>query len=144
MDKRSRSIIIDWIFNLKFNLNQQLKYVNYLIDISIKNNEPIYSILSSAEYVKVYQDRDLNRPQKAKKILELLSIRKFPLLSNREKSFSRKISTLNLPDKVKIEHSPFFESEDYRLEITFKTGKELKAKIDALASIQRFEDIEEA
>lgn len=144
MDIKSRSTIFEWIFNLKFNLNQQLKYINYLIDISIKDNEAISGILSNSEYLKVYQDRDLNRPQKAKKILGLLRTRRYPRLSDSEKSFSRKISSLKLPDRVKIEHSPYFESEDYRLEITYKTGKELKLKIDELANIQGFEGVEEA
>ena len=59
--------------------------------------------------------------------------RRFPSLTESEIAFNRKISSLNLPDGIRIEHPPFFESPDYRLEIRFRNGEDLKKKIIDLA-----------
>ena len=143
MDIRSRSAVLEWIVDLRFNLNQQLKYIDYISDISINKNIPIFEILSEGEYIEIFRNRRLNRPQKVKKIIELLKNKRYPILSESEKIFSKKISALKLPDRVKITHSSFFESEDYRLEILFKSGKDLKGKIDALAITKGLENLED-
>ena len=141
MDIISRSSVLEWISSLGLNLNQQFKFIDYLVDISIKENIKIPNILDHEIYQNLFQDRELNIPQKAKKIIDLLRNRRYPLLSDSEKSFSRKVSALNLPDDIQIQHPPYFESGDYRLEIIFKSGRDLKEKIRALAAIKGLEGL---
>ncbi|MDB9823046.1 ParB/RepB/Spo0J family partition protein [Deltaproteobacteria bacterium] len=144
LDKSSRAVILKWILNLRLNFNQQLKYIDYINDISIKENKSASDIIKEEQFLSIWEDRELNTPQKSKKILELLSYRRFPLLTRSEKNFAKNIAKLNLPNIVSIWHSPFFEAQDYRLEIVFKDGMELKKTIDHLACVENLKNAGDA
>jgi len=135
-DNRSSSFILKCISDLRLNFNQQLKYIDYLIDISIKEGKSITDIMDEDWFLELLKDEDLNTPQKARKMLNLLRVRRFPFLTNNEKEFDKRIKGLRFPVGVSIKHSPFFEGQDFRLEIVFKDGKELKEKIDTLAQAE--------
>jgi hypothetical protein len=118
-----------------------LKYIDYIIDISIKEDKSIPDIITEDQFLNLLSDKGLNTPQKAKKMLEILKCRRLPFLTDSEKRFNRKITALDLPNVVRVSHPPFFETQDYRLEIVFKDGRGLKRTIDLLAHIKGLEDI---
>ena len=91
--------------------------------------------------MKIKEDERLNNPQKAKRALAYLRNRRFPLLNHAEKVFQTMVSKLNLPDKVKISHPPFFENPDYHLEIQFRNGKKLGDTVKKLAQLKDLESI---
>ena len=133
IDPESRASILKLILNLKFNFNQQLQLAEYITDLSIKDDISISEYLSEKKFLKIIKDKKRNNPQKVKLILDILRARRFPLLTRSERTFNKRISNLDLPIGVKIKHPPFFEAPDYRLEILFRSGKELKEKIDSLS-----------
>lgn len=133
MDHESRMNIFIWLENIKFNFNQQIQFIEYIEDISIKEEKSITQILNEKSMMKILEDRKLNNPQKARHVLRHLRSRRFPLLTDSEKTFRKNLSRLNLPKGVKIQHPPFFETPHYRLEVLFRNGKELKEKIDYLS-----------
>jgi len=141
LDNRSRSVILKWISDLILNFNQQLKYIDYLIDISIKEGKSTADIMDEDRFLRLLKEKDLNTPQKARKMLKVLRTRRFPFLTNSEKEFDKRIKGLRFPDGVSIGHSPFFEGQAYRLEIVFKDGRELKEKIDTLARTEGLNSI---
>jgi len=143
LDNRSRSVILKCISELKLNLNQQLQYIDYITDISIKEDKSIADIMDEHQFLLHLKEKDINTPQKARAILNLLRTRRFPFLSKNEKEFIKKIKRLGLPDGISIRHPPFFEGQDYRLEIVFKDGIELKQKVCALASIEGINNIKD-
>ena len=136
LDNRSRSVILKWISDLNLNVNQQLKYIDYLIDISSREGKPIADIMDEDRFLTLLKDKELNTPQKAKKMLVFLRARRLPLLTDSEKKFDKMIQNLKLPDGVRITHSPFFERKNYFLEIVFDNGRDLKKTIDNLARIE--------
>ena len=89
----------------------------------------------------IFNNININNPQKAKNLLNFLKFRRFPLLTLCEKRFREKSTGLGLPDGVSISHPPFFEDPDYRLEIFFKNGKKLREKIDALGKVNGLESL---
>lgn len=136
-------VIFTWLKKIKLNFNQQLQFIEYIKDISIKEEKSINQILEEKQLLKLLEDTKLNNPQKTKHVLNLLKSRRFPRLTDSEKTFQKNISRLNLPKDVRIQHPPFFETPHYRLEILFRNGKELKEKIDYLAELDRLEMIED-
>ena len=141
MDINSRAVIFKWLSNIKSNFNQQVQFIEYTSDISIREEKTISELLREKEFSEILEDNKLNNPQKAKLVLGVLKARRLPSLSRAEKIFQKNISGINLPDGAKINHPPFFETHDYRLEILFKNGKELKEKIDSLSNINELERI---
>lgn len=143
LDNRSRSVILKCISELGLNFNQQLKYIDFISDISIKENKSIPDIMDEHQFSLLLKEDDLNTPQKARAMLNILRSRRFPFLSKNEKEFNKKIKGLGLPDGISISHPPYFEGQDYRLEIVFRDGVELKQKVCALARIERLNDIKD-
>ena len=141
MEAESRFMVSTWALNIKFNFNQQDKFIEYIKDISIREDTTIYRILAEEPLLNIMKNKKLNTPQRAKLALELLKKRRFPLLTRYEKRFQEKVSDLALPKGVRIHHVPFFEAPDYRLEIVFRTGKELREKINELSRLDELENI---
>jgi len=83
----------------------------------------------------------MNNPQKVKAIVKILKFRRFPSLSKAEKLFNKGISNLSLPLGVKIIPPPFFEGTDYKLEVTFRKGEDLKGKLADLYNLPELKHI---
>jgi hypothetical protein len=141
VDPDSRSAMFGWISKIRLNSNQQTQFIEYARDISIKEEKKVTELLGEKSFSSIMENGELNNPQKAKGVLDLLRSRRFPFLSRSEKVFQRKVSSLPLPEGVKVHHPPYFEGPDYRLEILFKEGKELKEKVDSLSGLSDLENI---
>jgi len=141
IDHEFHSTIYRWISNMKFNFNQQIQFIEYINDISIKENIPIPELMSEEQFVRISEDQKINNPQKTKLVLDLLRSRRFPSLTRTEKAFKATVSRLDLPKGVRVQHPPFFEAPGYRLEILFRDGKDLKDKINSLYRLQDLERI---
>lgn len=141
LDNRSRSVILRCVSELGLNFNQQLQFIDYITDISIKEGKSIADIMDEHQFLSHLKEKDKNTPQKARAVLNLLRTRRFPFLSKNEKDFIKRINRLGLPDGIRIRHPPYFEGQDYRLEIVFKDGIELRQKVCALARIEELNNI---
>jgi hypothetical protein len=141
MDVDSRFEIYQWINNLNLNFNQQLQFIEYTLDISIKERRMMPEVFGDSHLVSVMEDQKLNTPQKAKRVLGHLKSRRFPLLTRSESAFQKKISSLGLPEGVTVSYPPFFEGSDYRLQISFKNGETLCEKIEILSALKGLEEI---
>ena len=76
-----------------------------------------------------------------KKLFQYLRSQRHPYLNQSEETFKKMIKELKLPSKVSINHSPFFEEQDYKMEILFKDGKELLNKLLLLMDIEGIKNI---
>ncbi len=135
MDTESRSALFEWIASMKLNSNQQSQFIAYAADISIKEQRRIAQIFEEKQILELLNDKNLNIPQKAKSLLNILKCRRFPLLTRSEGAFQKTVSRLGLPEGISVHHPPFFEGPDYRLEILFGDGEQLKEKVDALGKV---------
>ncbi|MCF8144363.1 MAG: ParB N-terminal domain-containing protein [Deltaproteobacteria bacterium] len=136
IDAASRSAILKWISKLRLNINQQSQFIDYLVDLSFIENKSIPHILGEKGLNGPSPDTPVNRPQQAKAVLNTLKARRNPLIVRAEKQFKKTISDLNLPDGIQISAPPFFEGENYRMEVIFRGGEDLKIKLEGLNRIQ--------
>jgi hypothetical protein len=133
--------LVKSILDLKLNFNQQLQFIEIAIDICIRDDITIPELLNQTPFLRIIENERLNLPQKAKAILELLKSIRFPLLTRSEKSFRNAVLQLGLPDGTRIFHPPFFEGAEYRLEVFFKNGRQLKERIKILDNLERIETL---
>lgn len=138
---RDRMVCLEWIDKLKLNYNQQLQFVEYINDISRLNKTPVHRVLMNDDYIKIYDDRKKNNPQKAKALLKNFRENLFPDLTKYEKIFKQRVNKLQLPGNMKISHARYFESEGYKLEIDFKDGRSLKSHLDYLLNTEGLERV---
>ena len=72
LDRDSQQVLFHWIGILKFNFNQQMKFIEYVQDISLREKMTIPQVLSEGSLLKMLKNPRLNNPQKAKGVLEIL------------------------------------------------------------------------
>lgn len=130
---------INCISNLKININKQLQFIDILSDIMTTENSSAESVLNSEPFSAILSQAGKNAPQAGNRLLNSLRRRRFPSLDSAERSFKGRVKRLGLPQGVRIIHSPYFEEDLFRLEITFKSGHELHDCISLLSEIQGLE-----
>lgn len=135
MDAGSRADLLKVISDLRFNINQQLQLIEYIIDLSFIEKKPIPRILGELGFDSIHSDKNTNRPQQSKAVLNRLRTRRNPSIVKAEKCFRSAITDLNLPEGILISAPPSFEGEHYRLQVLFREGEDLKSRLEDL--IQR-------
>ena len=117
---------------MKLNYNQQIQFIDYIIDISRIEKINITKLFDSEYYQNILTDKKKNIPQKAKELLDNLRQRRNPDYSKYKLLFEKRIRRLQLPNNIKIKHPKYFESEFYQLEIEFKDGDALLNDLNGL------------
>jgi ParB family chromosome partitioning protein len=143
LDRGSQEVLFRWIGILKFNFNQQIKFVECVQDISLRENRTIPQVLAEESLLKVLENSRLNNPQKAKGVLDTLRARRYPRLAMARQVVERRISAISLPPGVAVHYDPYLENPNYHLEIRFKEGKDLRKTLRALYSLDELEAIPE-
>lgn len=141
LDRDSQQVLFRWIGVLKFNFNQQMKFVEYVQDISLRENMTIPQVLSEVSLLNVLENPRLNNPQKAKGVLETLRVRRYPRLSMARQVVESRISAISLPPDAVIHYDAYLEDPNYHLEVRFKNGTDLRKTIRALHSLDELEAI---
>jgi ParB-like chromosome segregation protein Spo0J len=142
-EKSSRQTLFNWISSLKLNSNQQLKFIEYVKDISMRDGLTTLEVLSDGSLTKSVQNPQLNTPQKAKVVLEALRVRRFPRLARAQEAIAKAVAPISMPPGTSIHYDPYLEDPDYRFEIKFKHGKDLMKTINMLHELQHLEAIPE-
>ena len=141
MKHESRLLVFTLMSTLRLNINQQAQLVEYLAELSHIKSTAISDLLGDPPIGRICSDIRMNNPQKAKALLGYLRSIRFPTLVDAERVFKNRISGLGLPEGVRVNAPPYFEQPGYRLQVSFKDGKELKNKIERLSRIQGLEDL---
>ena len=140
-DKNDRVEINDLFTSLKWSFNQQWETIQWIKEIASREGRSMKEIIDSKDIKEVLHTTTMNNPQKVKAIVKILKFRRFPSLSQAEKLFNKGISNLSLPLGVKIIPPPFFEGTDYKLEVTFRKGEDLKGKLADLYNLPELKHI---
>jgi ParB family transcriptional regulator, chromosome partitioning protein len=143
MEEGFRQALFQWISVLKLNLNQQIKFVEYIEDIRMRDGLTDPEMLSDEILVKVLENPRLNNPQKAKAVLETLRVRRFPRLAQAQQAIASAVSAISMPPETSIHYDPYLEDPYYHLDIKFKHGKQLRNAIDKLCPLRELEAIPE-
>ncbi len=130
MDPLSRAALMNVIAHLKLTVNQQSQVIDYIIDLTYIEKKSVSQFVGDILIHIGGSDSDMNRPQRAKAVIEHLRERRNPSITRAEKGFKKAVSELNLPNGVRISAPPYFEGEHYRFEALFKDGVDLKTKLE--------------
>ena len=141
IDKNDRLKINNLFTSLKWSFNQQWETIQWIKEIASREGRSINKIIDSKDIKEILHNTTMNKPQKVKAIVRILKFRRFPSLSKAEKLFIKGVSNLSLPLGVKIIPPPFFEGTDYKLEVTFRKGEDLKEKLANLCNVPELKHI---
>ncbi len=121
--------------NLKLSLNKQREITTFVKEIALRDNIPILKVLKDKRLLEILNKKDFDRNQKTRKIRIYLKQRRFPALTEAEKSFEKHKKKLNLASGAKLIPPDNFEDKTYTLQFSFKNLNELKDRKAAFDSI---------
>ena len=143
MDSTARQRFCRYFSVIKFSRNQQAQFIDFANDLAHIERISVPELLDEYPLIEIRDSEHLNNPQKAKSLIKLLRTRRVPRLVKAEKGFKRMVKKLKLPPGTHITPPPFFEGPHYKLEISFKDGKDLLEKLLAVQKkdgLPNFED----
>ncbi|MBW2000015.1 MAG: hypothetical protein JRJ29_18900, partial [Deltaproteobacteria bacterium] len=139
MDREAALGLCRLITELRLSFNYQLQVIDYIVDISSREDKPVTEVLGSLG--RIVEDRETNRPQRVKRLFRYLRQRRYPSVYRAEQEFKKKVKELSLPQDVWVRHPPNFERPRLLMEIRFRDGRELKRKLEQLRSTPGIEEI---
>nr|MBF0221589.1 ParB/RepB/Spo0J family partition protein [Desulfobulbaceae bacterium] len=122
---RDRIILFEAISKLHLSVSNQRKLISYCLDLSLRHNSSIQSILSSNEVQAIINHEEANTPQKAANLMIYLQSSLTPRHTEAQKTFNTLKQSLRLPKYATLTHATAFEKDDLTLSITFKDSKSL-------------------
>ena len=135
LEPESAGCAFQCMINLTLNFNQQIQFIDIMNDLSIKERQSFARILEAEPMAAILENKHLNKPQKAKKLLEELRTRRYPRWRAAGRRFQENMARLSLPEGTKIDHPAYFEAPGYRLEVQFQDGAELVEKLRRLSQM---------
>ena len=141
LNSHDRLKINELFTELKLSFNQQWEVIQWIIEIASREGRAAKEILEDDAVTEIVNNSEMSNPIKSKTIVKMLRTRRFPSLVKAEKAFKKGVSKLALPKGVKIIPPPFFEHRNYRLEIGFSQGKDLKEGVEGLSRLPGLEQI---
>jgi hypothetical protein len=143
LPEKERKAVAALFSKVTFNMNQQTQLFELLSDNSRIAGISIAEMLEAKAFLDILATPSMNRPQMARALLALLRARRFPRLTRAEDVFKKRVAKLQLPPGIRIQAPPYFESELYRMEISFRNGQELEAMIDRLGNVDGLREIQD-
>lgn len=141
LDKTAARAIAGTIEKLKLNINDQRKFIDYIIDLFGNKPEEMVGFLTSGDLGEILANSKLNPPQQAQAALRFLAGRRNPRLAAAEEAFRRRVAALSLPKGTRVEAPPFFEAPGYRLSIPFRDGGELVRALTAVLKLSNLDQL---
>lgn len=143
VDPDSADCAFQILSGFALNFNQQLQFIDLLIDISKIERKSFSQVLLSEPLQALFDKGPLNTPQRAKKLLEGLRAMRYPRWQKAEKRFREKLDRIPLPDGARIDHPAYFEAPGYRLEVRFQDGPDLMEKLGRLVRSNTLQDLQD-
>jgi len=135
-----RKIVFHLFQQLKIGKNNQKEVLRLLIDISKKNEWPISRIMEQPGVARIMAEGKLTLPVKATLVKEALKKMRYPRLSQVEIQFDLLKKRLKLPPTMHLNPPPYFESDRYSVEFSFRNKREFD---QALAQLNRMAEEKE-
>jgi len=112
-------------------------------ETAVKENTSPQEILKRKEIQTPLHNADLPINEKYEAIHHQLRLWRYPVLTDLQKQVYRAIDQLRLDGKIKLRTPENFESDQFKIELQFKTREELVAQVEQLFRVTDSEALDE-
>ncbi|MFC1546566.1 ParB N-terminal domain-containing protein [bacterium] len=140
--RTERDTILGILKSLHTNINMNKELIRFFLEIMRRDKfGTINDLLKESGLAEIIDDQDIQYKRKYEMICSILKKKRYPELSKKEADFNDFKQNLLLPDKTNLFHFPFFEKQEYSIDIKFKDKHDLHEKmnkiIKGLSNIER-------
>ena len=131
-NEESRTAAENLFSTLKPGVNKWRELLELLDEIATRDNTTTGNILSQDDIKKILGISGLTPPQQYDKIHQVLTNRRYPVLSDMRKQVARTLDEMELDDKTRLKFQQTFESNELKLELKFQSEKELSQQVEKI------------
>ncbi len=128
LHRADRKRLSQLFLDLNLGQGKQKRLLTLCQDISRRHGKSIESLLDDNHITQILHQTETNTPQKSNRLFAHLQTLHSPRLHDAKVAFKQRVQQLNLPKTCTLEHSPFFETEQIRLIVTFSDEEEFQKK----------------
>lgn len=136
LDKEDQQAILPLLEALQPGENRVKEIISFLREISLRDGVSLSSLLARKDIAMILNDQETQRPQRIEQLRRIVKEMRFPRLSGMEKKFAEYKRALSLPPQISFHPPPFFEGEEFRMELRFKdfgSFRELIARLNQIS-----------
>lgn len=135
LDKQGQQAILPLLEALQPGENRVKEIISYLREISLRDGTPIPALLSKEEIGECINDQETPRPQRIEHLRRVLKETRFSRLTAMENKFADYKRSLSLPPQISLHPPPFFEGEEFKMELRFKDFRAFRELVTRLRQI---------
>jgi ParB-like chromosome segregation protein Spo0J len=139
LDKESQQAILLILEALRPGENRVKEIISFLREISLRDGVSIPSLLTRGDIGKILSDQETQRPQRIEQLRRTVKEMRFPRLVEMEQKFAEYKRSLSLPPQISFHPPPFFEGEEFRMELRFKDFRAFRELVTRLNQISEGE-----
>jgi ParB/RepB/Spo0J family partition protein len=139
LDKQGQQAILPLLESLGPGENRVKEIISYLREISLREEVPIPALLTRKDIGEIIDDHEIPRPQRTEHLRRILKEMRFPRLTAMEDNFAEYKQSLSLPPQISFHPPPFFEEEEFRMELRFKDFRAFRELVTRLHQISKGE-----
>jgi ParB family chromosome partitioning protein len=139
LDKEGQQAILPFLEELRPGENRVKEIISFLREISLRDGISIPSLLARGDIGKILSDRETQRPQRIEQLRRIVKEIRFPRLVEMEQKFAQYKRSLSLPPQISFHPPPFFEGEEFIMELRFKDFKSFREMVTRLNQISERE-----
>jgi ParB family chromosome partitioning protein len=129
LDVMNRTAVFHIFGQLNIGGGKQRRMLMLLKDLAGREGISIVEYLDRSDIQDILNHPEMNIPQKAQSLLQLLQNLQVPTLSEAETAFAKWKSCLKLPDNCQVDHSPAFEQDTVILTVAFAHKEQMEKKL---------------
>lgn len=142
-DEDSRAAAEILLDTLRPGVNKCRELLELTDETAVKGSVPPHEILNRKEIQTLLNNTDLPENKKYEAIHQQLRLWRYPVLTDLQKQVYRAIDQLKLDGKIKLRTPENFESDQFKIELQFKTREELIAQVEKLFRVTDSEALDE-
>ena len=120
LDKEDQQVILPLLEALQPGENRVKEIISFLREISLRDGVSLASLLARKDIAMILNDQETQHPLRIEQLRRIVKEMRFPRLSGMEKKFAEYKRSLSLPPQISFHPPPFFEGEEFRMELRFK------------------------
>jgi ParB/RepB/Spo0J family partition protein len=142
-DEASRDAAETLLDTLRPGVNKCRELLELTDETAVKENTSPHEILNRKEIQTPLNNADLPINQKYEAVHKALRLWRYPVLTDLQKQVYRAIDQLKLDGKIKLRTPENFESDQFKIELQFKTRQELITQVEKLFRVTDSEALDE-
>jgi ParB/RepB/Spo0J family partition protein len=135
LDQQGQKSMIPLLLTLRPGENRIKEIISFLREISLRDDVSISALLAKHDIVAILADVRTPCPQRLEQVRRIIKQMRFPLLTEMEQKFAAYKQSLSLPPQISFHPPPFFEGEEFRMELRFKEFHSFRNLVSRLCRI---------